>query len=491
MDVSVHEGPVRFGRLTCPHCHGTERLIDVAARTNRPPEWRLFALEYLVPALGSSRRARPLAERTFMAASSEDQARYEAAMSELSGRTSHDGTVSYVPDYPITSAERHDDRLLRYGYTHYHQLFNSRQLLHLSLLGEAIDSLEGGEREALALAFSNHLTTNCMMTSYAFGWRRASPLFSVRAYRHIPRPVEINPWLDGTGRGTFPNAVRQIERAVAFARKPQEPLLTGGFKQVEVHDAAHATSGARIFHRNAQKLDVLRSCSVDLVLTDPPYFDNIAYSELSEFFLPWLQMFGLVSPSDRSPIALQESLAAKGRSALAITTFRQNLGQCFAEIARVLKPHGQLVFTYQHHEPGAWMALGESLATAGFRAVQVFPLLGDAWQGPHTYSGSSRWDAVFVMERSGLSDSQELVLTSETARAAQNHCDSWAGRLSQADGVPFRDVDARNFNRACLIAGALGMFRGAETLVERRPLREVLGSLKSLDHLSQEAEEIG
>ena len=53
------------------------------------------------------------------------------------------------------------------------------------------------------IAFSDHLTTNCMMTNYAFGWRRLAPLFSIRAFRHVPRPVEINPWLDGTGRGTY------------------------------------------------------------------------------------------------------------------------------------------------------------------------------------------------------------------------------------------------------------------------------------------------
>jgi hypothetical protein len=81
----------------------------------------------------------------------------------------------------------------------------------------------------LALAFSDHLTTNCMQTHYAFGWRRLAPLFSIRAYRHVTRPVEINPWLDGTGRGTFPNTVRQVQRAIEFARNPTVARLDGGF----------------------------------------------------------------------------------------------------------------------------------------------------------------------------------------------------------------------------------------------------------------------
>ena len=64
-----------------------------------------------------------------------------------------------------------------------------------------IESFDEPERLALSMAYSNHLTTNCMLTSYAAGWRRLTPLFSVRAFRHVPRPVELNPWMDGSGRG--------------------------------------------------------------------------------------------------------------------------------------------------------------------------------------------------------------------------------------------------------------------------------------------------
>jgi hypothetical protein len=67
--------------------------------------------------------------------------------------------------------------------------------LHLSLLAEAIDQMKA--REAMALAFSDHLTTNCMMTNYAFGWRRLAPCSrSGRSgtlpvlWRSIPGPTD-------------------------------------------------------------------------------------------------------------------------------------------------------------------------------------------------------------------------------------------------------------------------------------------------------------
>ena len=138
-----------------------------------------------------------------------------------------------------------------------------RQLLHLSVLAEAIAEFDEPERLALAMACSDHLTTNCMLTSYAAGWRRLTPLFSVRAFRHVPRPVELNPWMDGTGRGSFPNAVRKLMRARAFARSPKEPTLDGGFRDVPAVtvDTAHQTT-----HGNARDLSFLSSASVDLVL---------------------------------------------------------------------------------------------------------------------------------------------------------------------------------------------------------------------------------
>ena len=75
-------------------------------------------------------------------------------------------------DDVIPAADRGDPRLLRYGYGRYRELFNARQLLHLSDLAQAIENADHAYRDALAIAFSDHLTTNCMLTSYAFGWRR-------------------------------------------------------------------------------------------------------------------------------------------------------------------------------------------------------------------------------------------------------------------------------------------------------------------------------
>ena len=138
---------------------------------------------------------------------------------------------SFAPSRAITTDGRSDARPQIHSFTRYRDLFNDRQLLHLSLLGQAISRVEDPQsRKLLAPAFSKHLTTNCMYTAYAFGYRRISPMFAIHGFRHVTRPVEINPLLDGIGRGTFPNVLGKIAKAVAFATAPTNLDPKGGRK---------------------------------------------------------------------------------------------------------------------------------------------------------------------------------------------------------------------------------------------------------------------
>ena len=463
LNTLIHRGSVQYGRVICPHCQERERLIDVAARTQSPPKFRLFALEYLDP-VDQTSRAVPMKHRHFQPASDYDHQVLRLVEEALAERTMEDGTLSWIPDRRIPTENRSDHRLLSYGYSFYRELFNARQLLHLSYTAEAISQSDDAEREALAIAFSDHLTTNCMLTHYAFGWRRLSPLFSVRAYSHVTRPVEGNPWMDGTGRGTFPNAVRQIQRAKAWLRQPKEALADGGFCSIPKLSGQASNSAkaqARIIQANSRNLDMLRDHEYDLVLTDPPYFDNIAYSELSDFFLPWLQLLRVIPTDSASEIGLSQNLAARKRDTDAMAQFQEALGKSFREIARVLKPEGRCVFTYQHKTALAWFALASAVASAHLYPIQVFPLLGDGNTGLHKHEGNSTWDAVFVLrtcEDMGRFAALPLALSPQELAAARGRYLMWVQRLSKQTVSPFREADQRNFYRACLVAGALRTF---------------------------------
>jgi len=277
------------------------------------------------------------------------------------------------------------------------------------------------------------------------------PLFAVRAFRHIPRPVEVNPWLDGVGRGTYPNALRQVARAVEAAKNPTELLRDGGSMSVPACQAAPAT----IVRGTAQDLP-LANDSIDLVLTDPPYFDNIDYSELAEFYRPWVQSLRLAR-TGRAGTSRKASLAAQTRNRDSADRFTTELAEALTEIGRVLRPEGRLVFTFRHNLSRGWNALGDALVESRcFQCVQVFPILAEGTNELHTHSKSGVWDAVFVLkpEAGGVEANAEV-----EQGEVQGHVESWAERLEGADvPVPFGEKDRSNFREACLVAARLGCF---------------------------------
>jgi putative DNA methylase len=374
------------GAAVCPKCRRSERLIDNAKRLG-PPRFRMFAVE-TIPS-GAERRY-PNSERRILGASAHDLDVFVRAESEFQRLT--DGDALEMPNAEIPREGRSDDRLLRYGYASYGDLFNTRQKLHLALLADEISKIGNpAVREAMAIAFSDHLKTNNMMCGYAGGWRRLSPLFAIRAYRHIARPVEINPWLEHNGRGTFPNAVRATINAAKSLKSSVEPTLAGLVQKVPPHRPK--TWDVRV--GDARNLDHIPDASVDLVLTDPPYFDYIAYSELGHFFVPWLVKFGLVDASHLGKFP-EGQLASSGRAAVDAIEFGEKLSEVMREIARVTKTVGRIVFTYQDLDGRGWAALAAAMAHAAILPITAFPMFGDGASGLHKHENSISWDCVLV-----------------------------------------------------------------------------------------------
>jgi len=391
-------------------------------------------------------------ERIFLAPTAAEKRAYAKASRALKREMLVD--PDFLPSHQIQARKRSDTRLTDYGYRTWSQLFNDRQLLHLGLLARAIKKQPESVRGALGLAFSNHLTTNCMLTAYAAGWRRLTPLFSIRAFRHVPRPVEVNPWSEGTGRGTFPNAIRQITRASAFARAPKEPARRGGFRDVQ---AITPAAPPRIVSGNARDLTFVADGSVDMVLTDPPYFDNVAYSELSEFFQPWLEHMGLVPKAAARRALVAGALRAKRGSETSLEKFADDLGEAFSEVRRVLKPNGLLAFTFRHSTAEAWLAMANALAKGGLCPVQVLPIPGEAGSGLHQHGGTSLWDAVLVFRKMSGSSAYDS-LAAEQIEAARKNTRRWRDRFRRQHRLPFNDADFANLLRASLVAASLGLY---------------------------------
>jgi adenine-specific DNA methylase len=336
--TDLRKPPVRLGRFDCPHCVGRHLLHALYQRGLAKP--RLFAKEYLGPD----------GERGFARVSPRDLQLYDDAEHLLAQQESS----LPIPDAAIPSKGRTDSRPILYGYRHYRDLFNARQLLCLGLIAREIQKTEDASvRQALAMAFSHCLASNNMFCGYAFGYRRLTPLFSVHSYRKISRPVEGNVWGLELGRGSFSNAVRAVIAGSEYMRAPFEyryrPSGEGvrvpvGLSTQNSHEVASPAASVDIYNQSSERLTSIRSGSIDLILSDPPYFDNISYSELSDFYHVWLrEVLGseYVGHSEaHAPLA--EALYAGRRSngsslCQPQEQYISTLSRVFGECARVAK----------------------------------------------------------------------------------------------------------------------------------------------------------
>ena len=435
-------GTVQYGKACCPACGHAERLIDLFPRIGRAPTFRLFAVE-TIPS--GPERSYPNRERRIRRATDDDRGAFEAARSRLAAEVEAD--PAFLVQGSIPSAGRFDDRLLRYGYGSYSELFNARQSLHLGLLAKALDGIGGPEGEALRIAFSDHIATNNVLCGYAGGWRRLSPLFSIRAYRHIARPVEINPWLERNGRGTFPNAVRSVGRAAKAVAGSFEPHRDGPAVGVPVR----AKGLWDIRCGDARDLAHIPAGSIDLVLTDPPYFDYIAYSELGHFFVPWMVRLGLLEARHLAAFPAGQLASSLGHDE-AERIFAEALAERLREVSRVCRPQARIVFTYQNLDGRGWRALGHALGVAGMRPLQAWPMFGDGGSGPHKHANSISWDC--VVHCSVHDDPRLPDYGDRSAEAGATFSQAWDQRLS-ACGYRLTAGDLANIAHAGALLAAL------------------------------------
>jgi len=443
-------GRLDRGTAICPCCGQRDRLIDTAKFTGGSPRFRLFAVE-TIPA--GVEKKYPNTHRQIRAANAKDVAVHEAAKIRLQEELRHD--PGFLAPGPIPKDGRSDNRLVQYGYSDYGDLFGARQKLHLGLLARAIGELNGAVGEAMKVAFSDHLKTNNMLCAYAGGWRRLTGLFSIRAYRHIARPVELNPWLEKNGRGTFPNAVRAVQRAAKAIREAVEPTIVNGSREVRWFEP----QSWDVRCQDARDLSHIADESIDLVLTDPPYFNYIAYSELGHFFVPWMVKFGIIGPEYLGGFPAGQ-LAKPGTGLDAAKTFGDSLAEALFEVRRTCKPSARIVFTYQNLDGRGWQSLASALAASRIRPVRIWPMYGDSSGGLHKRPNSISWDCVILCRLEEVGAVGPIV---DQMPVGEMKAISWSERLKE-EGHNLSPGDIRNLAHAAAMVESFNCAANVSTM---------------------------
>ena len=119
----------------------------------------------------------------------------------------------------------------------------------------------------------------------------------------------------------------------------------------------------------------------DAVFTDPPYYDNVNYAELSDFFYVWLKRcIGDLYPELFSTPLVPKSKeivanpVRHGNQESAKRFFEEMLKKSFQEIYRVLKPNGICAIVYAHKSTAGWETLINSLLDSGLVPTASWPI---------------------------------------------------------------------------------------------------------------------
>lgn len=301
--------------------------VDFQPRPDDIFQERLYCIQWIKrETLGAARQ-----ETWFTAPTEDDLTRereVEAIVAENRARWQAEGLV---PDMAIEPGDETTRLFRERGWTHWHHLFNARQLLFLALLRK--HCLTHGSSAAMTLYFTKVTDWSNKGCHWHTGWEKPENLFYNQAFDTF--------WNFGTRSAYFLLA--------------QWGLGTARFVDLSHIDGTIITAEAS------------QPSRADLWITDPPYADAVNYHEITEFFIAWLR---------RNPPAPFDSWVWDSRRALAIQgsgeDFRRNMVAAYTEMATHMPDNGMQCVMFTHQDTGVWSDLVGIFWAAGLQVVAAW-----------------------------------------------------------------------------------------------------------------------
>ncbi|MDI6906019.1 MAG: DUF1156 domain-containing protein [Thermoanaerobacterales bacterium] len=413
-------GPARHNRCTCPHCGHINSYPNPAAG---PPTHRMVAIEYHCPSCKPHHRG-----RFFKKPDGDDLSRY-AEVEAMWTQT----TPLYTPDEEIPAGDE-TDRLHRWGYRRYREMFNGRQLLGLELSCRLIAKVHDERvRNALATNLSDLLRYQNMLCRYDTMALKSLDIFSVHGFPVGLIPCESNllgipNGLPGTnvGSGGWSNIVDKYARAKAYCENPYEIRYQNGRKILDkipgewIGDYRDSTIPAERrevrLHCGSSTLAEIPPASLDAVVTDPPYFANVQYAELMDFCYVWLRRLAIDVGDAFRRMSTRDPNELTGNATLGrdLNHFTEGMSTVFRRMAQALKPGAPLVFTYHHNAIDAYYPIAVAILDAGLTCSACLPCPAEMGASIHINgTASSIVDTVFICRSTGSVPRRTIVTKPE------------------------------------------------------------------------------
>ena len=281
-----------------------------------------------------------------------------------------------MPREPLPTKERHravGSQLPDYGFKTWSDLFTNRQLLALMTfvkwsrkVQEEIENVEYPPEwlEAingyLTCTFDRMLDHSSTLISWILGVEAIGHTFVRYA---LPMTWDFS-------EGAIPNQVRGGYQLCL------NKILTS----IETVERVHIgkTSNCVILHQSATNPINLK---VDAIITDPPYYDAIPYSDISDFFYVWLRrsvgdQFSEVLGNELTPklkeLVQQHKPGEKGR--IGKEFYEKGMAESFQNAQEALSDDGRIVIVFAHKEPDAWETLVKAVIGSGLVVTTSWPI---------------------------------------------------------------------------------------------------------------------
>ena len=358
-------GNIKGAYVTCAHCGYHFKLVEEMKKRDAALPQRMYAK--IVLRDGS---------KEYLPIDDFDLESYEEI------RQQYELIKGRLPDGQIMPGHN-TNQALKHNYRYWRQMFNERQLLGIYYLAGEIKKISNPEIKRLfACLLSGVLEFNNLFCSFkGEGSGAVRHMFSHHILKPETTPFEANIWGTPRSSGSFSMLFKsRILRALEYKELPFEidpysktnrkvygisnPIRS---KIVKGYDQFQETENSAYISCGDSAHTDIPDKSVDAIVTDPPFFDNVHYSELADFFHVWLGY--MLEESSQSSTRRKEEVQDANPA-----LFAQKLAGVFKECRRVLKDEGVLAFTYHHSRAEGWITVYEGIRKAGFVVDQSYPI---------------------------------------------------------------------------------------------------------------------
>ncbi len=372
-EFNPSDGNYGYGKFTCSNGHKND-VKETLQRNNSKPEFDYFAIYYRTPS----------GKKKFKEPDEEDYATIQEAESEFENiKDSLPIPSQKIPEGDKTRA------LTNYNYERYSELFTKRHLLTFGKLLKRVQKVENPNvREFLITSISAALTRNGKLCKWNTGRKTSLNVFQRHAYIPVVQPVEGNPLNRAQNITALENHFEKVYDAKDYCDRPFEKVKntqTGDIDKRHIQNESISEDRLVSLHSKTSERLEEPDESVDYVITDPPYYDNVQYSELSDYFYVWLREALKEDYKEFEPelVPKAREIVANSKSGKSEQFFISSLSNVFSECHRVLKDDGEMVFTYHHNENEAWSVILQAIIDSGFTVTAAYPVQSERSNNPH------------------------------------------------------------------------------------------------------------